>query len=418
MAGGGGGFWSESVQYGMKVKDSEWGYTFDDNVILFSWMNYVSRVIPESKVITVTNPIAGKGLTTGDINVGNEILFYDAYMELAGKSKVVSVRNSDYRGQGWSKIAIWPGVNYSALPAVDIVVDVMPKGYNQSTFDTIAVRSNTDGSGFEFDNCTILYSNCRTLGISTSNGIIRNSRIEGGIFGGIVIGPQLSWNVGGFSNNISMINNTFYHSSQQPNHGAAVYILGLGSNQYNISIVNNTFIKCPVPNIMISSAVGATVSGNVFKSPIYDVVDPNSYCGHELICLDHTWARDTIVQNNSVQQENFLSFSKVHVQTAQASKVWIMQDTFELKGKTIYYTPNGSIIDKTNFINAVKMTEGNGFDIKILHGNYTLNESLHAFRIPLVFFLDLINQHLKVSHMGFHIKIWQHSKKHWNPSVN
>ena len=361
----------------MKIKDSEWGYSFDDNVNMFSWIYYVSRAIPSNNTITLTSKESG--LTTKQVQVGDEILFYDSYLDLASRSKVLSVSESVYRVKNLSKIAWYPSINYSSLRAVDIVVDVWPRGYDEDTFDRVAMLSSVDGSGFDYDNCTVLYSTSRTIGTSHSNGIIRNSHIEGGVTGGIVIGPQFIWNIGGFSSNITMINNTFVnsgHFSQPWIMGAAINIMGMSYGQYNLSIINNTFIECPIPNIMVTGTTGTLISGNVFKSPVFTETGNTNECGQDLICLNYRWNKDSIVENNFLLVNN--SKKLVQIQTNPASKSWKMSDTIRLKDKTLLFYPESTFINLSTFESAVDACVGNFDKIKIQKGNYSLTGSLNA----------------------------------------
>ena len=418
------GFWSQNIRYGPKMRNCWFEYPLDDGFNTHTNFIPVARALPKENIVTLAidrNDLNWRG---DGVRPGDSLYLYDKDYNLVGNPKILEIRSTKYRRDAVSKVKLVPRIfNMSAVEHTDFVVDKVPEMYNEDTYDVVSVVSSGAGYDFLFDNVTILHSTARPMGVSQMSGIIRNSHFEGGTYGGgITLGPQPQWYLGGLPSNVTIENCTFENSNIFPqlwtnemggNYPAgAITVWDGSSSMSNLKIINNRFKNCPVPNIGIYGASDSIISGNIFESPNYFGSDPqSSVCHQDLICFDHLKNRNVTAFDNylikgsqTIDVNSFSLTSNSNVQRVETpsnvrKQSWTLVDTYVLdvdSNAVFYYPKNASKIDISSFIRALAITNGRVPKLIVKKGNYLFSQQIRWF-FGNNFVIDFSGSNLKLA---------------------
>lgn len=141
---------------------------------------------------------------------------------------------------------------------------------------------SANSSTFSIADCTTRNHRARGAMIRCSSGTISGCQFTDVLQGGIIVGPELTgWNEGDFASDITITGNTITRcgSGRKPNYGAmtvGAYEFGafvpLPAGHRDIVISNNTFTNNDGVNLLVSSASGVEITGNVFLNPMYNEI--------------------------------------------------------------------------------------------------------------------------------------------------
>jgi len=215
-------------------------------------------------------------ITTADITVGDHLKIYDSGLRPAGEVKVTKVQMAQPKGayvpprnvsKTMPKISLAPEPEQWYL-ILDLEGDI-PKDIG---FDWVVISINHEGSRFLIANNTIRNHRARAMLIKASNGIIRDNRIENSTLGGIIVTPELNWGEGGYSSNLTIVNNSITSvctgvqcyggigiGAEDPNDH---FVDGPPYGDNNIIIKDNVLRNISQMNIWVSSVQNLEIVNN------------------------------------------------------------------------------------------------------------------------------------------------------------
>ena len=202
---------------------------------------YTGERIPDA---VITQIVAGRALTTQEINFLNSQTFY---AESADTSTA-------------------PNVYYVT---VDRPIDL--------SMGSLINSASKIGNGFEIRNCTLGNNRSRGMVVKAGNGIITGNTMEGSWGTAIMLAPKSTWLEAGSGSNIVISNNLVRGCR-----GAGIAVYSEGSNGYspvgahdNIKIINNTITGSVNPGIVVTSTSNLCLTGNTIQSPDDNILLPS-----------------------------------------------------------------------------------------------------------------------------------------------
>ncbi|HEY3329624.1 MAG TPA: right-handed parallel beta-helix repeat-containing protein [Capsulimonadaceae bacterium] len=260
-------FHSSTIRHGPIVENCLFEGMGDDGVAIHG--RYV--VAMESSGNTVTTLQTTNG---NEFRVGDRIRWYDTQGQPRLDAKVTAVDPvaATYAPPQQTKRRHFDTAKYYRKLTLDKPI--------AASFDDLICNLDTLGSGYIARNNTIRFNRGRGLLLKAEDGLVENNTIEGSTMAGIILAPELWWNEGTFSRNITIRGNTikgvgFADVGPWNLFAGAITITAAGPNgelidaigHESISITGNTLIENPAPNIQITSARNVTVSNNKFIRP-------------------------------------------------------------------------------------------------------------------------------------------------------
>ena len=200
MAGGGSG--TSQIKKGPTIIDTIFEYMYDDIVNNLGAFQPVMNVNKTSKTVTI--PISGCALSldsnrySNKRNIGDKIRLYDASKSFVGEYDILSIQISSqkYNLQNIPLFTFMGMKNRTYdqywYQGFDLRLSDLPTSYSDSTKMVPSYFPDYVASGFYFDNFTARHNTARGFLIKSSNGVIKNCRLEGNRFGGLVIGRKYS----------------------------------------------------------------------------------------------------------------------------------------------------------------------------------------------------------------------------------
>ncbi|KAI9829052.1 MAG: hypothetical protein M1832_000075 [Thelocarpon impressellum] len=150
-----------------------------------------------------------------------------------------------------------------------VIVDALPLPVVNGTRFTNQDRT---GSGFKIINTRTNVSHGHGALVKASDGIIHNNYFEASSYGGISVGPVMTyWSEGDWVKNVSIIGNTCKENAFIAAADAAIMLHGdgdraLGGNR-DVIIRNNLLLNVTGPNLYVGAASSVSLGGNRFHNP-------------------------------------------------------------------------------------------------------------------------------------------------------
>lgn len=166
---------------------------------------------------------------------------------------------------------------------------------------SVISSTNRVGNGFLIEGCDFGQNRSRGIIVKASQGVIVRNQLIGNWGEAILVAPNYWWLESGSSNTIQIRGNVIRDCRS---YGIGVYSVG-GDSRCNhafapagghsdISVSNNRLIRCPLPNILVTSTHGYEIESNEYQKPLKDtkangppsvkrIVDPKD--PHELMVL-------------------------------------------------------------------------------------------------------------------------------------
>jgi len=167
---------------------------------------------------------------------------------------------------------------------------------------SVISSTNRIGNGFLIEGCDFGQNRSRGIIVKASQGVIARNQLTGNWGEAILVAPNYWWLESGSSNTIQIRGNTIRNCRS---YGIGVYSVS-GDSRCNhtfapagahsdITVSNNLLIRCPLPNILITSTHGYEIVSNEYQKPLKDtkangppsvkrIVDPKD--PHELMVLN------------------------------------------------------------------------------------------------------------------------------------
>ena len=135
---------------------------------------------------------------------------------------------------------------------------VLPEG-------SLVCSGNRVGNGFRVEGCDFGFNRSRGILIKASDGTVIDNHITGSWLSGILVTPEFWWLEAASSNHLTIRGNMIADCRD-----VAINVTAAGGTgklapagaHMNITIANNTIRGSPLPNIVITSTDGLSLSGN------------------------------------------------------------------------------------------------------------------------------------------------------------
>lgn len=166
-----------------------------------------------------------------------------------------------------------------ATPTGTTACNILPNSgqFSQErlTIGSVIASANRVGNGFLIEGCDFGPNRSRGILVKGSQGVISRNTLSQNWGEAIRVAPGYWWLEAGSSDEIQIQGNTIQDCRS---YGIGVYSIGgdnCSSNNFapagahsNINIADNNLIRCPLPNILVTSTNGFEILNNEYQQPM------------------------------------------------------------------------------------------------------------------------------------------------------